>query len=102
VKPTGKAWVASFEGLARRKDQEAVMVLSNVGGLREGMSMLKLGLEVFGLNLLTAGLAAAGAELGIWAAGMEGGGVGLATGLVLGLVGHAAGAGRIADKGSRD
>ena len=78
------------------------MALGNFTELREGMSLLKLGLEVFGLNLLTAALAAAGAELGILAAGTAGGGIGLATGLTLGLVSHAAGSQRIADTESRD
>ena len=77
-------------------------MVGNFNGLREGVSLLKLGLECFGLNLLTAGLAAIGAELGLLAAGTSGTGIGLATGLTLGLVGHAAGTRRIADSESRD
>jgi hypothetical protein len=78
------------------------MPLGNFTELREGMSLLKLGLEVFGLNLMTAALAVAGAQLGILAAGTSGGGIGLATGLALGLVSHSAGSQRIADTQSRD
>ena len=77
------------------------MMLPNFTHLRDGMSLLKIGLECAGLNLMVAALAAAGAELGMWIAGAGGGGIGLATGLAVGLASHAAGSGRIADKNSR-
>lgn len=77
------------------------MVFATFNSLREGMSLLKLGLGCAGLNLLTAALATMGAELGLWAAGESGSSIGLATGLAVGLLGHAAGSRRIADKEAR-
>jgi putative effector of murein hydrolase len=77
------------------------MMLPNFTHLRDGMSLLKLGLECAGLNLLVVAFTAAGAEVGMWLAGASGGGIGLATGLAVGLASHAAGSGRIADKESR-
>jgi len=70
---------------------------ASVQQLGHEISLLKLALECAGLNLLTAGLAAVGTELGLWLAGADGSGIGLAAGLVVGLAGHRAGSQRIAD-----
>ncbi|HEY3444973.1 MAG TPA: hypothetical protein VGK67_01365 [Myxococcales bacterium] len=65
------------------------------------LSLLKLGGECAGLNLLVAVLAVAGAQVGTWLADVEGSGVGLAAGLFVGLVGQAFGVEAIAARQSR-
>ena len=68
-----------------------------IANLTQGFSLWKLGLECAGLNLLVAGLAAGGAEVGLWAAGSSGSGVGLLVGLAVGVVGHSAGAAKLTE-----
>ena len=73
----------------------------SVEQLGHQISLVKLALECAGLNvLLPAGLAAIGAELGLWLAGCDGSGIGLAAGLAVGFAGHRAGSRRIADSQS--
>jgi len=75
------------------------MVTTNVNG---GASLLKLGGECAGLNLMVAGLAVVGTQLGSWLADADGSGIGLLAGLVVGLIGHTVGSGMLADRQSRD
>ncbi|MGC4117752.1 MAG: hypothetical protein QM765_24990 [Myxococcales bacterium] len=69
--------------------------------LHGGMSVLKLGGECVGLNLLVAALAVGGAQAGMWLADADGSAVGLAAGLFVGLVGQAFGVEAIAGRQRR-